>query len=425
MSSPIAPIAIRANTLAPLFDGLESSRGSAEDPVSGTALASLGAVMGQLEEAEAMLGSSRVLVTVHDGATSRLQSAVAAGELGPLKLLPSANGLLEAKFDTRDWGGWLNVAWEKLRHPIRHALLRPPISATPMPGRCKIGILGDWGTGLYGAPVIAASLVADPKPCDVLIHLGDVYYSGTLEEIRHRFLDIWPKLPGCIHRALNSNHEMYAGGYGYFDMTLPTFGQAGSYFALENEHWTLVGLDLAYKDHAIDEDQAAWLERIVEQAGARRIILMSHHQLFSAFETQGDALWAHPRFGQLLRDKRIFAWYWGHEHGCYLYEQPEARSGVWGRCIGHGGMPESRRKSRQLPTASVGDADWRRMEARRLSGNVALPSALVLEGENPYFGEEAEKFTPNGYAVLHLDGEHLVEQVLDPTGRVIWTNQLA
>ena len=156
----------------------------------------------------------------------------------------------------------------------------------------------------------------------MLLHLGDVYYSGTSKEVKQRFLDVWPSRNGAINRALNSNHEMYSGGEAYFDDTLPKFGQEGSYFAFQNEHWTLVGLDVAYRDHDIDDQQVEWLKEILAKAGDRKVVLFSHHQLYSHFESQGTKLWSHPGFGAILRSKRIFAWYWGHEHRCSIFEAP-------------------------------------------------------------------------------------------------------
>src|SRR5262249_1479077 len=153
----------------------------------------------------------------------------------------------------------------------------------PFPNKARVGVIGDWGTGLYGAPQIAAAVRSDPDPFTLLLHLGDVYYSGTTKEIQQRFLDMWPTRPDAMNRALNSNHEMYSGGDPYFTKTLPAFGQESSYFAFQNDHFLLVGLDVAYKDHAIDDEQVAWLTQLLAQAGNRKVILFSHHQLLSHF----------------------------------------------------------------------------------------------------------------------------------------------
>jgi hypothetical protein len=260
----------------------------------------------------------------------------------------------------------------------------------------------------------------------MLVHLGDVYYSGTNTEVLERFLDLWPSRPEAVNRYTNGNHEMYSGGYAYFDEVLPKFGQKASYFAHQNDHWTLVGLDVAYKDHAIDDAQVAWLQNIIKNAGNRKVILFSHHQLFSHYETQGTKLWANAAFKSILQSGKIFAWYWGHEHRCCIFDA-HAETGILARCVGHGGMPQSRKPTWGLDAAkNVGPnwADWRQAAATTRDG-ISVPHSLVLEGTNPYIIGEEDKFLPHGYAVLNFDGPHLTEQVMEPDGKVIYEKSLA
>jgi hypothetical protein len=63
-------------------------------------------------------------------------------------------------------------------------------------GRLRVGLLGHWGTRLYGAPVSVRSIERDGR-YDLLLHLGEVYYSGTEKEVQELFLDRWPKVPGA------------------------------------------------------------------------------------------------------------------------------------------------------------------------------------------------------------------------------------
>jgi hypothetical protein len=78
------------------------------------------------------------------------------------------------------------------------------------------------------------------------------------------------------------------------------------------------------------------------------------------------------------------------------------------RCVGHGGMPASHSKTRNLPRANGHDrADWRQAQALWARAACRAPPALVLEGPNPLIAGEEDDFTPNGYAVLTLDGPHL------------------
>jgi hypothetical protein len=436
VDQPAAPVVVTFREIEKVLTGQEAvgnirqvaSRDMQASPAERAAvMAAMGEVLKELREAEQKQGA-HVLTTPQHAAASRLQSLVASGDAADLKFEPLPSGGLEAKFDTHDWFGWATVAWSKLKHLVPHPMLRPKTDvAEEFPAAGRIALLGDWGTGLYGAPEIAKAVRQDPQPFVMLLHLGDVYYSGTDTEVKQRFLDVWPLRSGAVNRALNSNHEMYSGGEAYFGLTLPKFGQEASYFAYQNQHWTLVGLDVAYRDHDIDDEQVAWLRSILAKAGDRKVVLFSHHQLYSHFDDQGTKLFGHPGFGEILRSKRIFAWYWGHEHRCVLFEQPDENFGLFGRCIGHSGMPESRDATLSLPRATekiYEQAEWRRSPAQTHKGN-RLPSAVVLDGPNKFIKNEEDKFAPHGYAVLTLDGPTLKEQVLNATGHVIYAKQLA
>src|SRR5438067_10197938 len=138
-----------------------------------------------------------------------------------------------------------------MKHWRKHDPIRPPVRVDEFPNQWRVAILGDWGTNLYGAPVSAKSVATDTNSFSMLMHLGDVYYSGTPSETTERFLNSWPKRTdrNLIQRALNGNHEMYSGGFAYYDATLPAFHQWGSYFAFANDNWLLVGLDTGQVEH--------------------------------------------------------------------------------------------------------------------------------------------------------------------------------
>ncbi len=274
-----------------------------------------------------------------------------------------------------------------------------------------------WVTGGLActAPQVRRSIAGRGDHYKLLLHLGDVYYSGTAKEVQQRFLALWPKTPGAISRALNSNHEMYSGGHAYFNLTLKQFGQSSSCMALMNANWVLVGLDTAYAEHDLAHAQAEWLGRILEQAGERQLVLFSHHQPFSCLEAQGSKLIR--KLFPYLAGKRITAWYWGHEHRCVLYdEHPEW--GLFGRCVGHGGYPYFRAAVAEFPEVP-GREGWRTLPAR----NVA-PPGVVLDGENPFVkGYEAE-YGPNGYMSLEFEGPRLIEVVHAADGTELYRGQV-
>ena len=247
---------------------------------------------------------------------------------------------LEAPFDTSD-PGWLTVAFEKLKELFRgkHKFIEHTSLTSfrqDLPANAVVALFGDWGTGEPTAQRVMQQIKAR-NPTHA-IHLGDVYYSGTPKEVKNRFLDVinlfGPPRSACKYFALNSNHEMYSGGYGYFDTTLPRLGQEASYFCLANEDWQLIGIDSGYEDHGLQDPQKEWLAAQLQRRGPKNVLL-SHHQLFSPYESVSDKrlprrwgtcwqIFMHG-FGATSISARIL--------GDHL--------GIKARCIGHGAIPES------------------------------------------------------------------------------------
>jgi hypothetical protein len=366
-----------------------------------------------------------LLITVQDREVSLLQSALAA-QAEADRALPA--GGQEVKFGTGfgggDWFGWVKSLLDHVDRTKAHAMVRPTTAiADPLGEPARVALTADWGTGLYGAPKIAQQITA-LAPFGLLLHLGDVYYSGTKEEIEQRFLAVWPKAAGALSRTLNSNHEMYSGGFGYFDIALPALGQNSSYFAMQTDYWLLACLDTAYVDHAMDNEQVAWLNLVIRNTPPapdgqpKRLVLFSHQQPYSRLDSQGPKLQAALR--HLLDARAIKAWYWGHEHQCILYD-PHPVSGLIGRCLGNGGIPEPRKDEvRAAPTERTID----RWMWKRLAATADAPACLVLDGPNPDIVGEEEKFVPHGFMTLTFDGPVLTETVRLSHGAEIFTNTI-
>jgi hypothetical protein len=368
---------------------------------------------------EAEQRDSLVLAAPDDQFTSLLQSHMAEASLMSGKVKATDDGL-EAQFDEHDVLGWaksLFTWWKKIRpHKWQVAPIALP---DQLPNNLRMAILGDWGTGLYGAVPCAKSIENDPKDYGLLLHLGDVYYSGTDKEIADRFLGLWPKKANAVNRACNSNHEMYTGGYAYFDRTLKSFKQPASYFALQNDHWLLVGLDTAYKEWYLANDQVAWLKGILETAGNRKVILFSHHQLYSWMETPKSRL--QSELGEILTNKKIFAWYWGHEHRCMIFDRHPVWE-IYGRCVGHSGYPyfTDKNKAGSISAHGPQDSVWRKVDTKNM-----VPGGLILEGPNPYVKDHENEYGPNGYMTLEFNGEHLNEIVQMPDGSTAYERPIA
>lgn len=382
-------------------------------------------IMERLQQEGDELGSD-VMVTAQDREVSLAQSKLAE-EVEAARDLPS--GGQEVQFGTGfsggDWFRWVWSLTDWVDRKDAHLMLRPSTNtAASLSGDLRVAIAADWGTGLYGAPKIAETIrkMAGQRKFDLAMHLGDVYYSGTEKEVDARFLKAWPTDAATMNRALNGNHEMYSGGVGYFKLILPAFKQESSYFALQNEHWLLVGLDTAYVDHDIDNKQVAWLNLIVNQAGARKLVLFSHQQPFSRLDSQGPKL--QKVLKRLLDDRRITAWYWGHEHECVIYD-PHPVWGLLGRCLGNGGIPSARKKDvKNAPAdtrAGAGGCTW-----QRLSATSDSPSCIVLDGPNADMEDDGDrkKFVPHGFMTLEFTGPKLVERVLLSNGTELYSNTI-
>jgi hypothetical protein len=117
-----------------------------------------------------------------------------------------------------------------------------------------------------------------------------------------------------------------------------------------------------------------------------------------------------------LEGRKIFAWYWGHEHRCVLYNAHPAW-GVLGRCIGHGGFPYFRDNS-------FGNAPAKPLWIPLATKNL-VPGGEILDSQNPYIQGHEHEYGPNGYAVLEFDGARLNETIVDPEGVILKSQDLA
>ena len=281
----------------------------------------------------------------------------------------------------------------------RHKQLGDFVIDGRLPDKCRVALLADWGTGDDGARLLLRQ-IAEKNP-DVVIHLGDVYYSGTEHEFQNYFYKIWqdtlgitkvnwgskpdqPTTPATF--TLAGNHDMYAGGAPYYT-TIDMLGQPASYFCLRNANWQFIALDTGLHDSNpvdqtkptfLEDTELAWVKDKIANAGGRNTVLLSHHQLYTTFEKIGGerinkALLA--QLGDVLPN--VAVWFWGHEHNLVVYEKFQ---GVLGRCIGHGAFP--------VGIDEIGKPD------------AAVPiNAVALAGN-----EESGGLFQHGYVIMDLNG---------------------
>jgi Calcineurin-like phosphoesterase len=338
---------------------------------------------------------------------SLIQSAVHEGRVTGKLTRP------DEPFGPEDIKWILDIAkglWWRLWHD-RHPFRDEP-ACGELPDRVRVILVSDWGTGREAAATVSASMrrCIDSATTPVhVVHLGDTYYSGTPIEGREHILDHWPVRPeekdSIGSWCLNGNHDMYSGGHGYFETVLAderfhrqrgASGDATSWFTLRSGAWSLVGLDTAWNDHLPFEWKLGHLHGGQAQEVAsvaadrdRRMLLLSHHQLFATGDDSGVGSRIADALESTLRTREVDVWFWGHEHDCLAYDRHEHVESAF--AIGHGAVPT--RASEHT------DPDWVRW---RFTGSVP--------------GEGDERWCKHGFAVLDFDGPALTVDHLDEDG---------
>lgn len=208
-----------------------------------------------------------------------------------------------------------------------------------LPESAKIVVIGDWGAHMTDNVAMLRQALKTFKP-DAIIHLGDVYYSGTGFECARNVLNVMDQVvhdtgvERPVFFTIPGNHEYYSGGAGFYEMIgkintgIAGARQRASYFCLrtKNGTWQFLGMDTGFNDHipgmpvgpGLQPSEITWhQDKLKTFTGST--ILLSHHQLFSAnseINKGGDKPYLnqslHGTFGPYF--DRIAAWFWGHEH---------------------------------------------------------------------------------------------------------------
>ncbi|HEY6249078.1 MAG TPA: metallophosphoesterase [Candidatus Angelobacter sp.] len=271
--------------------------------------------------------------------------------------------------------GWINSLFAKgiRRFRRKHPFVDRPARGAPISlpdQKVRMIVFGDWGSGIPRALKVEQRIrkemddgLANGLQLHV-VHLGDVYYSGWDYEYSQRFLVNWPVAADEAEKigsfTLNGNHDMYSGGYAYYQTALADSrfdhwqGQS-SLFHLANKYWQIFGLDTSHDDNDLKGDQADW----VRSAASKKLktILLSHHQYCSSYEAKDISRNLVRKIDPVLKELDVAAWLWGHEHRCMTYKDvPGIR---FPRCIGHAGVPVYQTHDLGGPTPKPGEWEYR------------------------------------------------------------------
>ena len=315
--------------------------------------------------------------------------------------------------------GWVTEVAEAMLE--RLAMGNHPFNPVPaeheIADDARVVVVGDWGSGLGRAKEVARFMaeevrqaLADGRQAHV-VHLGDVYYSGDPKEYDRHVLDAgwWPVTAeqadgGVTSWSLNGNHDMYSGGWGYFDHLLAdrrfsnqrADGRSTSFFRLKSPSWSIVGLDTSWDPNVLTQGHTGVLrdpqaEVVSRWAGedARKLMLLSHHQFVTAYDPRGIGADLQAKLAALYDSGRITAWMWGHEHRCMGFATPQVE---FLRCIGHGGVP---------------------VRSRRNGGPLEPPAVWEVTG---HYEDEGRQWGRFGFAVLDFAGDHIDVRYRDDQG---------
>lgn len=232
-----------------------------------------------------------------------------------------------------------------------HNNLNYGVISYQLPSDARVAIIGDWGTGLDDAIQMVKNIVHRCNPT-AIIHLGDIYYSGTPDECSQAFTEalIAAGADDIPVFTLPGNHDYYALGYGFYPMLAHlnprTRGalQEASYFCLRTVDggYQFLGMDTGYSDanpgDQVNPDYAGpWLQPTEVQWHKDKLdhfegatILLSHHQLYSTNAKLNGSVseyaglpylnpYLYQAFWPYLQTK-VATWIWGHEHNFALYK---------------------------------------------------------------------------------------------------------
>jgi hypothetical protein len=309
------------------------------------------------------------------------------------------------------------VPYKRWQNLSDFVLPDPTVATAPvvLPSQCVIGVIGDWGTNEQRSQALLVKLAQ--SQIDLLIHLGDIYYSCNATEACAFHDNVVKAFDGKnMPRVftLCGNHDMYSGGAPYYAL-INQFGQPASFFCVRNASWQILAADTGYNDfdpsdvdtgetwiqNNDDPDdpysELDWhIDKLKTAGPARRTILLSHHQPFTLNSPIGVTNSVNhklldpfqPYFGE------VALWLWGHEHNQTIFAPFMGLEK--GRCVGASAIPVPDSESLYTisPAFQAADATLNQPVPTLLSDDPSI--RLAVDPGNDLYNL--------GYALVKLNG---------------------
>ena len=161
----------------------------------------------------------------------------------------------------------------------------------------------------------------------------------------------------------------------------------------------------------LEGSQASRFAQCADDQG-KRMLVLSHHQLFSAYDERNEGTTPIAQaLGDTLARRPVDVWFWGHEHYCLGYEKFGGVDAA--RVIGHGAVPTAPLTT--PGTAVNGNPDVIKPNVDANAG--AAQRAVKWEYHGTRTETDGTPREKHGFVVVDLEDDHLHAEYFDDEGQ--------
>lgn len=217
------------------------------------------------------------------------------------------------------------------------ALIKPYSAfCSPVDGKIRFAVIGDWGTGDKHQIGIARQMFASHQrtPFDFVVSAGDnVYPNGSGRYFDRNFEQPFANLlkDRVKFYTVLGNHDVDAGRQD--QCQYPLFNMGGqNYYKIERGSGLAEFFMLDSNDFGLT--QTTWLESSLSASKAKWKIAVFHHPIYSSGKQHGSATGLRKRLEPLFTRYRVNVAFSGHDH---IYERTKPQQGIQYFVSGAGG----------------------------------------------------------------------------------------